>query len=248
VKHYSYRTEQSYLEWIRRFILFHGKRHPKDMAEAEVESFLTHLAIDKNVAASTQNQALSAILFLYRHVLKQPLNETIEAVRARPSQYLPTVLSVSEARLLLQNLQGTPQLLAKLLYGTGMRLSEGVRLRVKDIDFEQSKIIVREPKGNQDRTTVLPQSIQSLLQAQLLQTQQLHQDDLAQGYGSVYLPYALARKYPQADQDWIWQFVFPALNRAIDPRDGKAKRHHIDGRVLQRAIKKQPIKLTFPKK
>ena len=237
IKHYSYRTEQTYLEWIRRFILFHHKRHPKDMAEPEVEAFLGHLAIQKNVAASTQNQALCAIIFLYRHVLKQPLSDSIDAVRARPSQYLPTVLSKDEIHHLFLYLNGTNQLLAKLLYGTGMRLNEGMRLRVKHIDFDQSRIIVREPKGNHDRTTVLPQTLQPLLKAQLLQTQQLHQDDLAQGYGAVHLPHALATKYPDADHEWIWQFVFPAKKRAIDPRDGQIKRHHLDPSVLQRAIK-----------
>ena len=248
IKHYSYRTEQTYIEWIRRFILFHNKRHPKDMAEPEVEAFLTHLAIQRHVAASTQNQALCAILFLYRHVLKHPLSASIEAVRARPSKHLPTVLSVDEVNRLFLHLKGTNQLLAKLLYGTGMRLNEGIRLRVKDIDFDQSKIIVRQPKGNRDRTTVLPQTLQPLLKAQILQTQQLHQDDLAQGHGVVYLPHALARKYPQADREWMWQFVFPAKKRATDPRDSQIKRHHLDSSVLQRAIKPAAAQANISKK
>ena len=195
-KHYAYRTEQSYVDWIRRFILFHNKRHPQEMREAEVEAFLTHLAVERHVSASTQNQALSAILFLYRHVLKSPLAESIESVRAKRSTYLPTVLTVEEVRLLLQHLEGLPQLMAKLLYGSGLRIIEGLRLRVKDLDFGQSQIIVRDTKGDRDRVTMLPQSIQELLQAHLLQVKQLHGDDLNQGYGEVYLPYALDRKIP----------------------------------------------------
>ena len=248
IKHYSYRTEQTYLTWIRRFILFHNKRHPREMSEPEVEAFLSHLALDKHVAASTQNQALCALIFLYRQVLKQPLSDSIEAVRARSSQYLPTVLSHAEIQQLFLHLTGTKQLLAKLLYGTGMRLSEGIRLRVKDIDFDQSTIIVREPKGNRDRTTVLPQTLIPLLQAQLQTTQQLHKDDLAQGFGCVYLPHALQRKYPQAEQEWQWQFVFPAKKRSTDPRDGRIKRHHLDSSTLQRAIKPAAQQANIHKK
>jgi site-specific recombinase XerD len=186
VKHYSYRTEESYVQWIRRYILFHNKRHPNQMGEAEVEAFLTHLAVEGHVAASTQNQALSALLFLYRYVLKQPLAESIEAVRARQSKYLPTVLSPDEVQRLLQCLDGTHQLLAKLLYGSGMRLSEGLRLRVKDLDFAQRQIIIRDPKGNQDRLTVLPQILVEQLQAHLVHVKQTFHNDLALGYGAVY--------------------------------------------------------------
>lgn len=246
VKHYSYRTEQTYIHWIRRFIIFHNKRHPLDMGEAEIEAFLTHLAVNRRVAASTQNQALCSIIFLYRYILKRPLSQTIESVRARPSSHLPTVLSPSEVQSLFRHLEGIHQLIAKLLYGSGMRLSEGLRLRVKDLDFARSQIIVRNPKGNRDRITILPQSIQSLLKAQLLQAQQLHNNDLSQGYGSVYLPFALAQKYPSADREWIWQYVFPSTKRSIDPRSGTTRRHHLSDSPLQRAIKQatQHAKIT----
>ena len=248
VKHYAYRTEESYVQWIRRFILFHNKQHPKDMGEAEVEAFLTHLAVDGNVASSTQNQALSALIFLYRYVLKQPLDQTIDAVRAKRSQHLPTVLTVDEVQRLLQALEGTQQLLAKLLYGSGLRVKEGLRLRVKDVDFGQSQIIVRDAKGNRDRITMLPQRISELLKAHLVQIKQLHQDDLAQGYGTVYLPYALDRKYPSAEREWIWQYIFPSKRRSIDPRSGKEQRHHLDDSFLQRSLKKAAHQAQIPKK
>ena len=248
VKHYSYRTEQTYIHWIRRFILFHNKRHPLEMSEPEVETFLTHLAVERHVAASTQNQALCSILYLYRHVLHRPLGATIDSVRARPSRYLPTVLSQQEIQDLFQNLQGIHQLFAKLLYGSGMRLTEGLRLRVKDLDFARSQIVVRNPKGNRDRVTILPQSIQTLLKAQLLQAKQLHSTDLAQGYGAVYLPYALEKKYPHADRDWIWQYVFPSVKRSVDPRNGQIRRHHLSDSPLQRAIKQATQNANIMKK
>lgn len=247
-KHYAYRTEQSYVDWIRRFILFHNKRHPQEMREAEVEAFLTHLAVERHVSASTQNQALSAILFLYRHVLKSPLAESIESVRAKRSTYLPTVLTVEEVRLLLQHLEGLPQLMAKLLYGSGLRIIEGLRLRVKDLDFGQSQIIVRDTKGDRDRVTMLPQQIRELLQAHLVQVKQLHLNDLSQGYGEVYLPYALDRKYPKAGREWIWQYVFPAKQRSVDPRSSVVRRHHIDEGYLQRSLKIAVQSAQIPKK
>jgi integron integrase len=237
VKHYAYRTEESYMQWIRRYILFHNKRHPKDMAEPEVQAFLTHLAVQGNVAASTQNQALSALLFLYRYVLKQPLSESIDAVRARQSKHLPTVLTPEEVQRVLMHLEGTHQLLAKLLYGAGLRVKEGLRLRVKDIDFGQGQLIIRDAKGNKDRLTVLPQSLLAPLQAHLVQVKQTFQDDLALGYGAVYLPFALERKYPNANREWKWQYVFPAKQRSIDPRSGEIRRHHWDDGVLQRSLK-----------
>ncbi len=195
-----------------------------------------------------QHQALSALLFLYRYVLKQPLAESIEAVRAKQSKHLPTVLTVDEVQRLLQFLEGTHQLLAKLLYGSGIRGKEGLRLRVKDIDFGQSQIIVRDAKGNRDRITILPQSITALLQAHLVQVKQLHQDDLAQGYGTVYLPYALARKYPKAERAWIWQYVFPAKRRSANPRSGNIRRHHLDDGFLQRSLKKAAQQAQISKK
>jgi len=237
LKHYSYKTEQSYVAWIRRYILFHNKRHPQEMGTEEVEAFLTHLAVTENVAASTQNQALSAVLFLYRYVLQQPLTENVDAIRAKRSKHLPTVLTVAEVKAVLGAMTGTPQLMAELLYGTGMRLNEGLRLRVKDVDFGQQQIIVRDTKGNQDRVTVLPQRIVERLQAHLVLIRHQHQQDLDQGYGQVYLPYALERKYPNADRDWIWQYVFPASTRSKDPRSGIVRRHHLDPSIIQKAIK-----------
>jgi len=237
LKHYSYKTEQSYVAWIRRYILFHNKRHPQEMGTEEVEAFLTHLAVTENVAASTQNQALSAVLFLYRYVLQQPLTENVDAIRAKRSKHLPTVLTVAEVKAVLGAMTGTPQLMAELLYGTGMRLNEGLRLRVKDVDFGQQQIIVRDTKGNQDRVTVLPQRIVERLQAHLVLIRHQHQRDLDQGYGQVYLPYALERKYPNADRDWIWQYVFPASTRSKDPRSGIVRRHHLDPSIIQKAIK-----------
>jgi integron integrase len=248
VKHYAYRTEQSYLEWIRRYIVFHDKRHPKEMAEPEVQAFLTHLAVQGNVAASTQNQALSALLFLYRYVLQQPLSESIDAVRARQSKHLPTVLTIEEVQTLLTRLEGTAQLVSKLLYGSGLRVKEGLRLRVKDLDFAQNQIIVRDAKGNQDRVTMLPQSLVAQLQAHLVQVQQTHQDDLALGFGAVHLPFALERKYPHAERDWIWQYVFPAKHRAVDPRSGVTRRHHLDDGFLQRSLKQAVRDVKIDKK
>jgi integron integrase len=247
-KHYSFRTEETYVQWIRRFILFHDKRHPQDMAEPEVERFLTFLAVQENVAASTQNQALSALLFLYRYVLNQPLNHSIEAVRARQSKHVPTVLTPDEVQQLLQAMIGTPQLIAKLLYGSGLRLLEGLRLRVKDVDFGQSQIIVRNPKGNRERITMLPLSITPNLKAHLLQVKQIHQDDLAAGYGAVYLPDALERKYPQANRNWIWQYVFPSHKLSVDPRSHQTRRHHLDDSVMQKAVKQAAQKAQIEKK
>lgn len=237
VKHYAYRTEESYVQWIRRYILFHNKRHPKEMAEPEVQAFLTHLAVEGNVAASTQNQALSALLFLYRYVLQQPLSDSIDAVRARQSKHLPTVLTPEEVQQLFKHLEGNHQLLAKLLYGSGLRLKEGLRLRVKDIDFAQSQLVIRDAKGNKDRLTVLPQRLLAPLQAHLVQVKQTFQDDLALGHGAVYLPSALERKYPHANREWKWQYVFPAKQRSVDPRSGIVRRHHLDDGILQRALK-----------
>ena len=237
VKHYAYRTEEAYVQWVRRFILFHGKRHPQEMAEPEVHAFLTHLAVEGNVAASTQNQALSALLFLYRHVLNQPLSESIDAVRARQSKHLPTVLTSDEVQQVLTHLEGIHQLLAKLLYGAGLRLKEGLRLRVKDLDFAQNQLIIRDAKGNKDRLTVLPQSLVEQLKAHLVQVKQTFQDDLSLGYGAVYLPFALEGKYPNANREWKWQYVFPAKQRSIDPRCQQVRRHHLDDGALARSLK-----------
>ncbi|MEW6718555.1 MAG: integron integrase [Chloroflexota bacterium] len=238
LKHYSYRTEQSYLQWVRRFILFHNKRHPKDMGMLEVNQYLTHLATQKNVAASTQNQALSAIIFLYKYVLKQPLaDDQLNAVRASKPKRLPTVLTKPEVLAVIANLQDTNQLIAQLLYGSGLRIMEALRLRVKDLDFANQQLIVRDGKGEKDRRALLPQAIVPALQAHLSVVEALHQKDLAAGYGAVYLPDALERKYPNANREWIWQYVFPAQNRSADPRTGIVRRHHLHETGIQKAVR-----------
>ncbi|MER3447456.1 MAG: integron integrase, partial [Candidatus Dadabacteria bacterium] len=208
LKHYSNRTSKSYVHWIRRYILFHNKRHPKDMGAPEIEAFLTHLAVKENVAASTQNQALSALLFLYREVLKQDVALVTNSVRAQKPRRLPTVLSKEEVQKVISLMRGTHQLMAKLLYGSGLRLMECVQLRVKDIDFGQHQIVVRDGKGMTDRVTILPNTLIAPLQEQLQRVKRLHEEDLAKGYGSVCLPFALKRKYPNADREWVWQYVF----------------------------------------
>jgi len=236
LKHYSIRTEQAYVAWIKRYIFFHGVRHPAEMGTAEVEAFLTHLAVKENVAASTQNQALSALLFLYREVLCQDLGP-VDALRAKRPKRLPTVLSKEETLRLIGCLSGTHQLMAKLIYGSGLRLMECLRLRVKDFEFERRAIIVRDGKGAEDRVTVLPDSLIPLLQEHLQRVKAQHERDLTQGYGSVYLPDALARKYPNADKEWGWQYVFPANRLSQDPRSGVTRRHHLHESSLQKAIK-----------
>lgn len=236
LKHYSYRTEQTYVGWIRRYIIFHDKKHPKEMGTAEIEAFLTYLAVDGRVAASTQNQALSALLFLYRHVLHQELGQ-LEAVRAKRSKYLPTVLTKAEVRSVLQQVSGVPGLVIKVLYGSGLRLNEGLGLRIKDLDFAQRQIVVRNAKGHESRVTMLPESLVEPLQAHLRKVKRLHQLDLDQGYGSVYLPFALERKYPHADRAWIWQYVFPSPSRSRDPRSHMIRRHHLHESGVQRAVK-----------
>lgn len=235
LKHYAYRTEQAYVAWIKRYILFYDKRHPAEMGTAEVEAFLTHLAVKEHVAASTQNQALSALLFLYREVLHQELGP-VDALRAKRPKRLPTVLTKDETLRLIGCLSGTHQLMAKLIYGSGIRLMECLRLRVKDLDFEQRALIVRNGKGAQDRVTVLPDSLISLLQEHLQRVKALHEQDLAQGYGAVYLPDALARKYPNADKEWGWQYVFPANSLSQDPRSGVTRRHHLHESSLQKTV------------
>jgi len=237
LKHYSIRTEEAYVHWIKRFILFHNKRHPLEMGLPEIQAFLTHLAVKERVAASTQNQALAAILFLYREVLHKELEGSIEAIRARRPKRLPTVLTKEEVSRLLNCMTGTHQLMAKLLYGSGLRLIECVRLRVKDLDFPNRAIIVRDGKGEKDRVTVLPDSLIHPLQEHLRWVKSLHEEDLAKGYGSVYLPYALARKYPNADREWIWQYVFPSKRLSVDPRTGIVRRHHISESSLQKAVR-----------
>jgi integron integrase len=236
LKHYSRHTEQAYVTWIKRYIFFHDKRHPKDMGAADIEAFLTHLAVQQKVAASTQNQALSALLFLYRYVLRQPLDGPIDAIRAHKPKRLPTVLTKEEALQVIGALSGTYELMAKVLYGTGMRLMECLRLRVKDLDFAQQQIIVRDGKGLDDRVTMLPASLVIPLQEHLAQVQRLHAQDIAQRVAPVYLPFALERKYPHAGRLWIWQYVFPSDRLSKDPRTGIIRRHHAHESGLQRAI------------
>jgi integron integrase len=237
LRHYSIRTEETYVDWTRRFTLFYGKRHPKDMEPAEVTAFLTHLATERNVAASTQNQAKSALLFLYREVLQLELPWLDEVIAAKPARRLPVVMTQTEARPLLDSTSGTMGLIVSLLYGTGMRLLEGLRLRVKDVEFTRREIIVREGKGNRDRVTVLPEDLFLPLKAHLVKVKVLHDRDLEAGFGEVYLPDALAVKYPNAARTWGWQYVFPSPVRSVDPRSGKERRHHIYEASVQRAVR-----------
>ena len=236
-KHYSSSTGESYASWIKRFILFHSKRHPSEMGAQEVEAFLTHLAVEQRVAASTQNQALSALLFLYREVLRQDVDLPIHSVRAERPRRLPTVLSKDEVRKVLDCMSGTQQVMARLLYGCGLRLMECVQLRVKDLDFEQHQIIVREGKGMEDRVTLLPDSLVGALEANLRGVKKLHAQDLAHGHGAVYLPYALERKYPNANREWGWQFVFPSARLAQERATGTIRRWYMSPSTLQKAVK-----------
>ncbi len=238
LKHYAYRTEIIYSGWIKRFIFFHDKKHPKDMGEPEVEAFLTWLAVDQKVAKSTQNQAFNALIFLYRDVLKCPLEGRINAVRSRKKELLPVVLSKEETQRVLNGMSGTTQLMAKLLYGSGFRLMECIRLRVKDIDFEINEIRVRSGKGDKDRLVPLPESIKTALNVHLERVKLIHEKDLADGYGEVYLPQALSRKYPNAAKEWRWQYVFPSTKISRDPRTDLTRRHHMDPSSLDRAIKR----------
>lgn len=237
VRHYSIRTEQAYIDWIKRFILFHGKTHPKNMGETEISAFLTHLAADRNVAASTQNQALSALLFLYQAVLDQKLEWLGDLERVKRPPKVPVVLTPKEVRAVLNQLTGDCRLMAELLYGSGLRLMECARLRVKDVDFGYNQITVRDGKGFRDRLTILPQRLRKPLRLHLARVKQLHSQDLAVGRGKAYLPFALAQKYKNAERSWSWQYVFPAAKLSVDPRSNETRRHHIDEKNLQNAVK-----------
>lgn len=238
LKHYSLRTERSYCDWIERFIRFHRMRHPREMGETEVSAFLTHLARDRQVAASTQNQALSAILFLYQHVLRQQIGWLGNVERSSRPVRLPVVLTRDEVRRILNHLHGTLRLMAELLYGSGLRLMECVRLRTKDVDFAYAKIVVRDGKGAKDRVTMLPVTLAAPLERHLQKVKAQHEQDLDDGFGEVYLPGALARKYPKAAREWAWQFVFPSARISLDPRSGEKRRHHVEESSLQLAMKK----------
>lgn len=236
-KHYSIRTEEAYVNWVRKFVLFHNKRYPAEMGEKEIGEFITDLAVNKHVASSTQNQALSAILFLYKEVLQKEIGAIENLVWAKRPKKLPVVLTQNEVRALMERLTGTGLLIAHLLYGAGLRQMECLRLRVQDIDFESNQIMVRDGKGSKDRITMLPQKIASSLKTHLIKVQKQHQKDLQQGFGSVYLPHALARKYKSAAREWRWQYVFPASQISIDPRSGEKRRHHLDGSVISQKLR-----------
>ncbi|NKQ12550.1 integron integrase [Pseudomonas sp. SST3] len=238
LKHYSIRTERVYCEWIKRYVRFHNYRHPMEMGAPDVEAFLSDLAVRRDVSASTQNQALAALLFLYKQVLKQDLPWLGEVVRAKKPARLPVVLSISEVQQILGQLDGDVGLIARLLYGGGLRLMEGVRLRVKDVDFSRNEIIIRDGKGQKDRVTVMPTSLVSPLRQHIARVRAVHQCELAEGRGDVYLPDALARKYPGAPFEWAWQYVFPAAGLSVDPRSGSVRRHHLDEKRVQRAFKR----------
>jgi len=238
LRHLSPRTEAAYLGWIRRFILFHHKRHPKDMGAEEVQAFLCHLAVHAQVAASTQNVALNALLFLYRYVLHQPWPALAPIAHAKRPRRLPTVLTYDEVTAVLAHLHGTSWLMASLLYGAGLCLMECIQLRVQDLDFVEQQIVVRNAQGSQDRLALLPQTLVAPLQRHLIKVQALHEEDLAEGYGEVSLPYALARTYPNTGKAWTWQYVFPATKRVWDPRVSVERRQHVSAPVLQKAVKK----------
>lgn len=236
MKHYSLRTEQAYVDWVRRYIEFHRRSHPRDLGPHQVEAFLSHLAVHGKVAAATQTQAKSAILFLYREVLQLQMPWLDNVVTAKATRKLPVVLSESEVRSLLSRMRDTPGLIARLLYGSGMRILECLRLRIKDVDFARKELLIRDGKGAKDRVTVLPDTLCEPLRIHLARVRTLHQEDLAAGYGDVYLPFALERKYPNAGQSWAWQYVFPSRVLSVDPRSGIRRRHHADEKAIQRSV------------
>jgi len=239
LRHYSIHTERTYCDWIKKFVRYHQMKTRHDLinGELKIEAFLTYLAMEKNVSPSTQNQAMNALVFLYKHVLKQSLEGLINAVRAKKKVNVPVVLTKDEVSRIIALLEGTPQLIVKLLYGSGLRILEASRLRVQDIDIELKQITVRSGKGDKDRFTTLPCTAIPLIRNHLARIKIIHEKDLADGYGEVYMPYALARKYPEVGKKWGWQYVFPARNLSLDPRSGKIRRHHIDPSVVNKAIK-----------
>ena len=247
-RHYSIRTEEAYAAWVRRFILFHGKRHPKELGEGEINAFLSHLATDERVSSSTQNQALAAILFLYRNVLALPFPRLDNLIRAKKPRRLPVVLTRDEVARLLAKMDGRPRLVALLLYGSGLRLLEGLRLRVKDVDFGLNQILVRDGKGARDRITMLPAAVKESLRLELDEVRELHRRDRAEGFGVVHLPDALSRKYPHAGADWGWQYVFPAEQRSRDPRSGLERRHHVHESTIQKAVQQAAAKAAIVKR
>ena len=237
MKHYSIRTETAYLSWIKRYILFHNKKHPAEMGVDHIASFLTYLAEQRNVAASTQNQAFNAILYLYKEVLQIEIGAIAGVTRAKKPKRLPVVLSREEVGQVLNNLESTSWLVASLLYGSGLRLLDGLRLRIQDIDFEKCAILVRDGKGGKDRHTMIPRTLIPHLQRHLLKVRQMHVQDLANGFGSVYLPHAIAVKYKNASRDWSWQYLFPTSGMSDDPRSAERRRHHVHERTIQKAVR-----------
>lgn len=246
-RHYSRRTEQTYCMWLKRFIYFHNVRHPDEMGESEINAFLTHLAVKERVTASTQNQALSALLFLYRHVLGREIGDLGEVIRARKPKRVPVVMTREEIKVVLGHLQGDKWLMASLMYGAGLRLMECLRLRVQDVDFTRHEITIRDGKGAQDRITMLPQSLVAPLRKHLQRVKTVHQQDLSEGWGRVQMPYALDRKYPNAAADWRWQWVFPQENRWKNTKKGEEGRHHVHETILQRAVKEAVRKADIVK-
>src|SRR3990172_534813 len=246
-KHYSYRTEKTYLHWIRRFIYFHDKRHPRDMAEPQIAKFLTHLAVERRVSASTQNQALNAILFLYKQVIGREIGLIQGVVRAKRGERLPVVLTREEVNAVLARLTGRDWLMACLMYGAGLRVTECLRLRVKDLDFGMNQIVVRDGKGQKDKVTPLPTTVGTALKQQIDEVRRVREGDLADGFGEVSLPFALDRKYPNAARELPWWYVFPSTQRSRDPYSDRIKRHHIDDSVIQRAVKQAIRSAAIPK-
>ena len=239
-RHYSIHTERAYRDWVKRYVRFHDMRSRDDLrpGEEKIEAFLTHLARNRRVAASTQNQAMNALVFLYKHVLKQPLTDEINADRARKRPRIPVVLTREETARVIALMSGVHQLIVQLLYGSGLRITECLRLRVQDVDLEMKALTVRSGKGDKDRITTLPEMLVQPLKEHLVRVKVIHEQDLEEGHGQVYLPHALARKYPHADKDWRWQYVFPAGHRSIDPRSGQTRRHHLDPSPINKAIAK----------
>lgn len=248
VRHYSRRTEETYCQWVKQFIFYHHVRHPAEMAEPEINAFLSHLAVNKKVSASTQNQALCALLFLYRHVLSRDIGDLGEVIRARKPTRLPTVMTQAEVKAVLDSLVADRWLVASLLYGAGLRLMECLRLRVQDIEFSRCEIHIHDGKGAKDRITMLPDKIKAPLQEHLKKVRMIHEKDLAEGWGGVELPTALARKYPSAPAEWRWQWVFPQENRWINHKTKEQGRHHMDASIIQKAVRDAVIKAGLTKR
>ena len=248
--HYSIHTERSYCDWIKKYVQFHGMNSRDDLkrGEKKIEAFLTHLAVNNNVAPSTQNQAMNALVFLYKKVLKNPLDEEINATRANKKINVPVVMTREETSKVIKMIEGTAQIAVKLIYGSGLRISETIRLRVQDIDYKMKTITVRSGKGAKDRVTTFPSSIMPFLQNHLARVKAIHESDLEKGHGEVYMPYALVRKYPNAAREWGWQYVFPSRDLSTDPRSGVIRRHHIDPSVINKAIKVAVRKVGLTKR